>query len=214
MTDKEIQQAVLHELEWEPQVKSTEIGVAVKDGIVTLTGFVDSYIKKFHAERAAQRVTGVKVVVNDLEVKLPISSERTDEDIARAVVQALASHISVPQERIKVTVHNDWITLEGDVDRLASATHPPLTRQLIYFDKWRARPYHIGTQWFYSPVLLSKDWRILMRQPINTQPIYPHKEFEKRKESLQRILPNENSKHWDRRPRGCGQDQLDRAHPL
>lgn len=116
MTDKEIQQAVLRELEWEPQVKSTEIGVAVKDGIVTLTGFVDNYIKKFHAERAAQRVAGVKAVVNDLEVKLPISSERTDEDIARAAVQALASHISVPQERIKVTVRNGWITLEGDVE--------------------------------------------------------------------------------------------------
>jgi len=116
MTDKEIQQAVLRELEWEPQVKSTEIGVAVKDGIVTLTGFVDSYSKKYHAERAAQRVFGVKAVVNDLEVKLPFSMERTDEDIARAAVQALESRITVPEDKIKVTVRNGWITLEGDVE--------------------------------------------------------------------------------------------------
>jgi osmotically-inducible protein OsmY len=116
MTDKEIQEAVLRELEWEPQVKSTEIGVSVKDGIVTLTGFVDSYSKKYHGERAAKRVFGVKAVVNDLVVKLPSSSERTDEDIARAVVQALESRITVPAERIKVTVRNGWITLEGEVE--------------------------------------------------------------------------------------------------
>ncbi len=87
MTDQEIRQAVLRELEWEPQVQSTEIGVAVKDGIVTLSGFVDSYLKKYNAERAAKRVVGVKAVVNDLQVKLPGSSERTDPDIARAAVQ-------------------------------------------------------------------------------------------------------------------------------
>lgn len=116
MTDKEIQQAVLRELEWEPQVRSTEIGVAVKDGIVTLTGFVDSYSKKYHAERAAQRVSGVKAVVNDLEVKLPSSSERTDEDIARSAVQALESRITVPKDKIKMTVRDGWITLEGEVE--------------------------------------------------------------------------------------------------
>ena len=116
MTDKDIQQAVLRELEWEPQVKSTEIGVAVKDGILTLTGYVDSYTKRYNAERAAKRVAGVKAVVNDLEVHLPTSSERTDEDIARAAVRALESHISVPRDRIKVTVSGGWITLEGDVE--------------------------------------------------------------------------------------------------
>jgi osmotically-inducible protein OsmY len=116
MTDKEIQQAVLREIEWEPQVSSTEIGVSVKDGIVTLSGFVDSYSKKYHAERAALRVYGVKAVVNELEVRLPSSMERTDEDIARAAVQALASRITVPADRIKVTVRNGWITLEGEVE--------------------------------------------------------------------------------------------------
>jgi osmotically-inducible protein OsmY len=116
MTDKDIQQAVLRELEWEPQVRSTEIGVAVKDGIVTLAGSVGSYTKRYHAERAAKRVAGVKAVVNDLEVHLPSSSERTDEDIARAAVRALESNISVPRDRIKVTVSGGWITLEGDVE--------------------------------------------------------------------------------------------------
>ena len=87
MTDKEILQAILRELEWEPQVRSTEIGVSVKAGIVTLTGYVDSYSKKYAAERAATRVAGVKALVNDLEVKLPSSSVRTDADLARAAVR-------------------------------------------------------------------------------------------------------------------------------
>ena len=116
MTDKEIQQAVLRELEWEPLVKSTEIGVAVKEGIVTLAGSVDSYSKRYHAERAALRVTGVKAVVNDLEVKLPSSSERSDEDIAKSAVRALEERITVPHDRIKVKVHDGWITLEGEVE--------------------------------------------------------------------------------------------------
>ncbi len=116
MTDKDIQQAVLRELEWEPQVKSTEIGVVVKEGIVTLTGTVDSYTKRYQAERAAKRVAGVKAVVNELEVKLPSSSERTDEDIARAAVRALEQHSSVPHDRIKIRVSDGWITLEGDLE--------------------------------------------------------------------------------------------------
>ncbi|HEY3230923.1 MAG TPA: BON domain-containing protein, partial [Roseiflexaceae bacterium] len=100
----------------EPQVRSTEIGVAVKDGIVTLAGAVDSYSKRYYAERAAKRVNGVKAVVNDLEVHLPTSSERTDEDIARAAVRALEDRITVPRDRIKVTVSDSWVTLEGDVE--------------------------------------------------------------------------------------------------
>jgi osmotically-inducible protein OsmY len=116
MTDKDIQQAVLRELEWEPQVKSTEIGVAVKDGIVTLAGYVDSYTKSYHAERAAKRVYGVKAVVNDLEVELPSSGERTDEDIARAAVRALEDRKMLLQAPIKVTVRDGWLTLEGEVE--------------------------------------------------------------------------------------------------
>jgi osmotically-inducible protein OsmY len=116
MTDKEIQQAVLRELEWEPQVRSTEIGVTVKDGVVTLLGFVDSYTKKWAAERAAKRVYGVKAVANELEVKLSPASQRSDPEIARAAVSALEARSWLPHDRIKVTVENGWITLEGDVD--------------------------------------------------------------------------------------------------
>ncbi|MCW3098363.1 MAG: putative osmotically inducible protein [Chthonomonadaceae bacterium] len=116
MTDKEIQQAALSELEWEPEVSSTEIGVAVKDGVVTLSGFVDSYVKKYNAERAVKRVYGVKAVANDLEVKLPSENERTDPEIARAAVRALESRYILPHDKIKVTVRNGWVTLEGNVE--------------------------------------------------------------------------------------------------
>ena len=116
MTDKEIQQAVLRELDWEPLVRSTEVGVSVKDGVVTLSGFVDSYSKKYHAEDAAKRIYGVKAVVNELEVKLPVGDERTDEDIAKSAVTALKSRITVPSDKIKVIVRNGWISLEGEVD--------------------------------------------------------------------------------------------------
>ena len=90
------------------------IGVAVKDGAVTLTGWVDSYMKKWSAEKAAHRTRGVKAVANDIEVRLPSSSERTDADIAAAVRRA-SEHKLLPPERIKVTVSKGWVTLEGDV---------------------------------------------------------------------------------------------------
>ncbi len=115
VTDKEIQLVVLHELEYEPVVKSTEIGVAVKNGIVTLTGLVDSYAKKYAAELAAKHISDVKAVVNDLQVKLPSSSELTDEEIAQAAVRALESNVVVPSDKIKVSVHQGQINLEGDV---------------------------------------------------------------------------------------------------
>jgi osmotically-inducible protein OsmY len=116
MTDWEIRQNVEAELNFEPSVNASDIGVAVKDGIVTLTGRVDSYWEKVAAEEAAARVDGVRAVANELEIRLPISSERTDEDIARAAVNRLAWTITVPKDRIKVKVSNGWVTLEGEVD--------------------------------------------------------------------------------------------------
>jgi osmotically-inducible protein OsmY len=115
-TDTEIQKDVAAELKWDPSLRDDDIAVAVRDGVVTLAGFVDSYAEKWKAERVASRVKGVKAVANDLTVKLPSSLERTDPDIARAVVDALEWNISVPQDRIKVKVENGWVTLEGDVD--------------------------------------------------------------------------------------------------
>jgi osmotically-inducible protein OsmY len=115
-TDEDMQREVLDELRWEPRVRPNEIGVAVKDGIVTLTGWVDSYQKRWAAEEAAHRVRGVKAVANDIEVRLPVGAERTDADIAAAAVRALEWDAMLPIDRIDVTVSRGWVTLRGDVD--------------------------------------------------------------------------------------------------
>ena len=96
LTDEQIQKDVLAELKWDARVQPNEIGVAVKDGVVTLTGWVDSYSKKWAAEEAAHRVHGVKAVANEIEVRLPSSAERTDADIAAAAVRALSGMPSCP----------------------------------------------------------------------------------------------------------------------
>ena len=114
-SDVQLQQDVLDELDWEPSVDGAHIGVAVSDGIVTLTGHVPSYAEKYAAERATKRVYGVKAVADELDVKLPGSAERTDEDIAAACVNALKVDYSVPNEKIKVVVSKGWVTLEGEV---------------------------------------------------------------------------------------------------
>lgn len=116
VTDEEIQRRVLDELKWDPEVDPTDVGVEVDDGVVTLTGTVESYPMKFAAEKAAKRVLGVKAVANDIEVKLPGERVRTDTDIAQAAANALEWNTQVPHERIKVTVRDGWVTLEGDVD--------------------------------------------------------------------------------------------------
>jgi len=116
MDDLELKRAVESELNFEPSINAAEIGVAVRDGVVTLTGRVPSYWEKVAAERAAARVAGVKAVANELEVRLPGLSERTDEDIARAAVDALKWNVLVPEDRIKVKVSKGWVTLEGSVD--------------------------------------------------------------------------------------------------
>lgn len=115
-TDTEIHKDIVAELKWEPSLRDDDIAVAVSDGVVTLAGYVDSYADKWKAESVVSKIKGVKAVANDLTVKLPSSSERTDPDIARAAVDALKWNISVPQDRIKVKVEKGWITLEGDVD--------------------------------------------------------------------------------------------------
>ncbi|MGZ3601192.1 MAG: BON domain-containing protein [Ktedonobacterales bacterium] len=115
-SDEEIQRDVLEELKWDARVQPNEIGVAVKDGVVTLTGWVDSYIKKWAAEEAAHRVRGVKAVANDIEVRLPSESTRTDADIAAAATRALEWDALVPLEKVKVTVSKGWVTLEGEVE--------------------------------------------------------------------------------------------------
>ena len=115
-TDEEIQRDVLEELKWDSRVRPNEIGVAVKDGIVTMTGWVDSYLKKIAAEEAAHRVSGVKAVANDIEVRLPTSAERTDADLAKAALGALNWEAAIPADRLDVTVSHGWVTLKGEVD--------------------------------------------------------------------------------------------------
>jgi osmotically-inducible protein OsmY len=115
-SDSELKQDVIDELMWEPDINATEIGVAVNDGVVTLSGYVDTYHEKLAAERAAQGVFGVKAVVQEIKVRLPGSLQRSDEDIARAAANALEWTASVPLDRIKVKVQNGWITLSGQVD--------------------------------------------------------------------------------------------------
>ena len=115
-TDTELQQDVMAELKWEPTIKAAEIGVGVTDGVVTLSGYVDSYYKKWAAERAAARVFGVKAVAEEIQVRLPGSLKRSDEDIARAAANALEWNVAVPHDRIKVQVQDGVVTLSGEVD--------------------------------------------------------------------------------------------------
>ena len=112
--DSAVREDLVREFEWDPQITSTDIGVSVKDGVVTLSGFVPSYMEKDAAEGAAKRVRGVRGVANELQVKL--SSIRTDAEIARDVVGDFTNHIFLPADKIKVTVRNGWVTLEGTLD--------------------------------------------------------------------------------------------------
>jgi osmotically-inducible protein OsmY len=113
-TDSAIREDVIYEFKWDPKITSNDIAVAVKDGVVTLSGFVSSYLEKDAAEKAAKRVYGVRAVANDLQVKL--TSTRTDPEIARDAVEELENHVLIPADKIKVTVRNGWVTLEGTVD--------------------------------------------------------------------------------------------------
>jgi osmotically-inducible protein OsmY len=114
--DTELRRRVLEELDWEPSVDASAIGVAAKDGIVTLTGTVVSYAQKGNAERATKRVSGVKAVAEELAIKLPGAAERGDTDIAQSVLSNLRFNVSIPHERIQATVEHGWVTLDGEVE--------------------------------------------------------------------------------------------------
>lgn len=115
-TDSELQQDVMSELKWEPTVKAVEIGVSVKDGVVTLSGYVDNLYKKWAAERAAARVFGVRAVAEEITVKLPGSLKRSDGEIGGAAANALEWNTSVPYDRLKVQVKDGVVTLSGEVE--------------------------------------------------------------------------------------------------
>jgi osmotically-inducible protein OsmY len=115
-TDSEIQQAVLQELKWDGRVEETEVGVQVSEGVVTLSGTVDTYAKRLAAQAAAHRVAGVLDVANDLQVQIPSMMARTDTDVALAVRRALEWDVLVPDKGIRSTVTNGRVTLEGSVE--------------------------------------------------------------------------------------------------
>ncbi len=114
--DSDIQKDVMEELKWEPFLNSSEIGVSVKSGVVTLSGLVDSYSKKISAEKAAKRVVGVKAVAEDIKIRLAGAGKKSDTEIAEALLNALKWHSALQEDRVKMKVEDGWVTLEGDVE--------------------------------------------------------------------------------------------------
>jgi osmotically-inducible protein OsmY len=115
-SDNQLQKAVIEELNWEPSIKAAHIGVGANDGVVTLSGHVDTYLEKSNAEKAARRVKGVKAVAEEIEVKLTFDVKRTDEDIAAAALNRLEWDVEVPDDIIRVKVEKGWVTLTGEVE--------------------------------------------------------------------------------------------------
>ncbi len=115
-TDKQLQIDVIEELRWDPRISDKEIGVAAKDGVVTLSGYVGSFAQKHAAERAAERVSGVRAVAQEVKIKLPDLAVRSDTDVAHTAAQTLKWDVEVPDEQVKIKVEDGWLTLEGSVD--------------------------------------------------------------------------------------------------
>lgn len=115
-TDAQLRTDVTDELAWDPAVNAANVGVIVKEGVVTLTGHLDSFAEKHAVERAVRRVSGVRGIALDLEVKLPSSAQRSDSEIALAATAALGLNSLVPPGKVQVQVENGWVTLTGEVD--------------------------------------------------------------------------------------------------
>jgi len=114
--DNRLQQAVLEELNWEPSVTAAHIGVTANAGVVTLSGHVESFAQKHAAEAAVRRVKGVKAIAEEIEVRLPYDTKRSDDEIARAAIGRFEWDVSIPRDAIQVSVEQGWITLTGEVD--------------------------------------------------------------------------------------------------
>jgi osmotically-inducible protein OsmY len=114
-SNQELQTDVQNAIKWEPLLNAAEIGVAAKDGVVSLTGVVDSYAKKMEVENATKKVIGVKAIVEKIEVKIPNSWTKTNEEIANEVLRALNSNSSIPKEKVTIKVEDGWITLDGEL---------------------------------------------------------------------------------------------------
>jgi osmotically-inducible protein OsmY len=115
-TDNQIQKDVMDELKWQPELNSSEIGVAVKNGVVTLSGLVDTFSKKLAAEKATKKIVGVKAIAEDIQIGVSPADNKTDAEIAAAVLNALRWHTGVQDEKIKIKVENGFVTLDGEVE--------------------------------------------------------------------------------------------------
>ena len=114
--DRDIKQDLENELKWDPDINATDVGVTVKKGVVSLTGYVPFYMQKYEAENAAKRVKGVLGIANDIEVQLPSSHQKTDPELARAAIEAISIELPSSHERFKVIAKDGWLTLEGDAE--------------------------------------------------------------------------------------------------
>lgn len=116
MSDKTLRQAVIDELEWDPSFNAQHIGVAVEDGVVTLTGHVASYIERLAAEKAVKRVKGVRAIAEEIEVRFPSDKKTSDDQIARRSLDVIAWDSTIPKDKIQIKVQNGFVTLTGEVD--------------------------------------------------------------------------------------------------
>jgi osmotically-inducible protein OsmY len=116
MSDKTLRQAVMDELEWEPSIGAQHIGVAVEDGVVTLTGHVGNYIERLAAEKAVKRVKGVRAIAEEIEVRFPSDKKTSDDQIARRALDVIAWDSTIPKDKIQIKVQNGFVTLTGEVD--------------------------------------------------------------------------------------------------
>lgn len=115
-TDLQLKSDISAELAWDPSIEATHIGVAVENGVVTLSGDVDTYLQKHAVERAVRRVSGVRGIAVDLNVHLAPGGKRSDAEVAQAALYALAWHSLVPEDKVKVEVEDGWVTLTGELD--------------------------------------------------------------------------------------------------
>ncbi len=114
--NEDLQKDVQEAIKWEPLLNAAEIGVIAKDGVITLTGIVNSYTKKLEAENAAKNVAGVKAVVEKIEIKFGHTDKKDDNEIANEVVNALKWNLEIPNDKVKVKVEDGWVTLEGELE--------------------------------------------------------------------------------------------------
>lgn len=115
-TDGQVQHDVIAELDWEPSVDHADIGVAVNDGVVTLSGYVKSYPEKMAAEKAARRVAGITAIAEEIKVRFASDPKTADHEIAKRIIDMFSWNVSIPHDKIKVKVEHGWVTLTGIVD--------------------------------------------------------------------------------------------------